>query len=1778
MSAEPVAQNRSQDPRSSTRSIPIWVWDVLLILVLGVAALLRFTGIEWDGNQHLHPDERFLTMVETSISPVSGVREYFDTTTSSLNPNNRGFTFYVYGTLPLFIVRYVGEWVGMTGYDEINVVGRVLSGIFDLGTILFVYLIGRRLYRRAKLGLLAALFSALAVLQIQLSHFFTVDNFANFFTYAEIYVAVCIATGTKNLSQISPTETKTSQLPHWLTSNWRSLTLYVLFGIFYGAALASKVSVYALAATLPMAAFLYFWKLPQQQKKESLPILARNLIIAGMIAFLAFRIFQPYTFAGPGFFDLQLNPGWLKSLRELSAIQSGEVDVPYALQWADRPLTFTIKNLVFYGLGIPLGVLSLAGLAWMAWRMVKGDWENHLIPWTWAAFILVTQSLAHVKSMRYVISIYPVLALIAAWAVVRLFDSGSSDTRRNKLLKFNWKQTLAVVVLSITVIVSGLWAIGFTSIYTRPVTRVAASDWIYENIPAAIDLKLTSDTGVDFNQPLAYQNASLVSFDKPYRYRFAVEDDMTLEQVNLQHVLQQVENSPLVSLMVSIYEGEEGEAAYLGGGFLQSDFRPVSDINGEKVELILQQPVQLLRGKQYLLEFSIVESDVFLRIAGTVTLEASNRVQYLPQPVYRLNQDAPYQLLFFPRESGTLSEIKLTRVVDLMKTNQETRLTVAIANSNQPENILASGQLTDQFRAVQDPRGEQKTIVLDSPLRLEKDTGYYLFLYLAGSAELGIYNSITAVESTWDDALPVNLYGYNIFGFQDGLFGNNLNLELYWEDNQDKLDRFVFTLDQADALFISSSRQWGSITRVPERYPLTTEYYRALLGCPIEKNVEWCYSVAKPGMFVGELGFELAAVYQHDPALGSISINDQFSEEAFTVYDHPKVFIFRKTAAYEPQQVREILGAVDLNDVVHKTPKQVGEIKGNLMLSPAERERQTSGGTWSALFPENSYVNRHQWLAAVLWYLVIALLGWIVYPLVRLFLKGLPDRGYPFSRLIGLLLLAYLTWLAGSAGIAFSRLTISMILLVLLVISGIVVYRDRVSLRTEILKNRKAILLVEGIFLLFFLLDLGIRIGNPDLWHPWKGGEKPMDLSYFTAVLKSTTFPPYDPWYSGGYINYYYYGYVIVGVLVKWLGIVPAVAYNLILPTLFAMTGIGAFGIGWNLFAPRHKPLPEGSTTSAQDAIKPGLYAGLGSSLAVLIAGNLGTLRMFRQGFMRLGAPNGVIDDAGFYDSIGWFFSGLARFITGAKLPFGYGEWYWNPSRAIPGDVITEFPFFTFTYADLHAHMIALPITILALGWALSVLLRNWEAPSKRSWRAWIDLIATILFGAFVIATLRPTNTWDLPTFMLFGGIVLFYTSYRHAHIPGHFLSRLPAWLSRLIFSGLLVSVLIAGVMVFYLPFTEKFGQAYGNITAWKDAHSPLGSYLVHWGWQLFLIVSWFIWETREWLAATPASAINKIKPYLGYIQIVGVLFLLVLVLLSLMGISIGWLVGILGVWAAVLLLRPGQEDVKRLVFFMVGTGLILTLFVELFALEGDIGRMNTVFKFYYQAWTLLGLSAAAALFWTLPAVFSSWKNRVSSLWQIALIVLLFGAFLYPLLASADKVRDRMSESAPVGLAGDAYMQTSFYNDQGVEMDLNQDYQAIQWMRGNVQGSPVIVEANTVEYRWGNRYTINTGLPGVLGWNWHQRQQRGFLAYNGIANRLNDIPNFYLTENIADAVAFLEKYHVKYIILGQLERLYYNGAGLDKFTQQDGVYWREVFRFEDTVIYEVIDQQAGELQ
>jgi uncharacterized membrane protein len=184
-------------------------------------------------------------------------------------------------------------------------------------------------------------------------------------------------------------------------------------------------------------------------------------------------------------------------------------------------------------------------------------------------------------------------------------------------------------------------------------------------------------------------------------------------------------------------------------------------------------------------------------------------------------------------------------------------------------------------------------------------------------------------------------------------------------------------------------------------------------------------------------------------------------------------------------------------------------------------------------------------------------------------------------------------------------------------------------------------------------------------------------------------------------------------------------------------------------------------------------------------------------------------------------------------------------------------------------------------------------------------------------------------------------------------------------------------------------------------------------------------------------------------------------------------------------------------------------------------------------------------------------------------IALLAGSLLFPIRAIPAKAGDRMARDAPRGLDGLAYLEHATHHDQGQELALAEDLAAIRWLRRNVHGTPIIVEANIPEYRWGSRMTINTGLPGVVGWNWHQRQQRAYATDRWVWDRVNGINAFYASEDRDEVEAFLAKYGVSYVVVGQLERAYYTEEGLAKFEAWEGDLWQEVFREGATVIYQV---------
>ena len=363
-----------------------------------------------------------------------------------------------------------------------------------------------------------------------------------------------------------------------------------------------------------------------------------------------------------------------------------------------------------------------------------------------------------------------------------------------------------------------------------------------------------------------------------------------------------------------------------------------------------------------------------------------------------------------------------------------------------------------------------------------------------------------------------------------------------------------------------------------------------------------------------------------------------------------------------------------------------------------------------------------------------------------------------------------------------------------------------------------------------------------------------------------------------------------------------------------------------------------------------------------------------------------------------------------------------------------------------------------------------------------------------------------------------------------------------------------------------------------------MNDYLIHWGLFIFVIFSWMVFETIDWMATTPVSALRKLEKYRELI--IALLLILLVIMIGLgismenkievkgfailgSGVHIVWFVLPLMVWAGILLFRPGLPLGKQIVLFLTGTSLAITLMVELIYIEGDIGRMNTVFKFYLQAWILFAICAAASIAW-LSGSIKKWNTPVLRIWQVFLIILVTSAAFYPLLGGIAKIKDRMAYDAPHTLDGMEFIKYVQYADFNTDMDLSQDYDAIRWMQDNVKGSPVIVEANQVEYHWGTRYTVYTGLPGVVGWNWHQRQQRTLTPQDWVYKRVEDVNMFYDTTDLAFAEDFLNEYNVQYIILGQLERAKYLAEGIEKFKENEGILWTPVYHDQETTIYQTL--------
>ena len=279
--------------------------------------------------------------------------------------------------------------------------------------------------------------------------------------------------------------------------------------------------------------------------------------------------------------------------------------------------------------------------------------------------------------------------------------------------------------------------------------------------------------------------------------------------------------------------------------------------------------------------------------------------------------------------------------------------------------------------------------------------------------------------------------------------------------------------------------------------------------------------------------------------------------------------------------------------------------------------------------------------------------------------------------------------------------------------------------------------------------------------------------------------------------------------------------------------------------------------------------------------------------------------------------------------------------------------------------------------------------------------------------------------------------------------------------------------------------------------------------------------------------------------------------------------------------LSSARADSPPLAFvaLIVSVSLALAIGVDIFRVEGDIDRMNTIFKFYLQIWVMLAL-ASAYLLWRLGQGKRVPLRKLAlgkKAWVGALAVLVVSASVYPALGTKDRLRDRFYDQIlPLTLDGTAYAENVIYSDQKGDIDLGVDFEGIRWLQDNVEGSPIVLEGLTPTYRWGSRVSIYTGLPSVVGWQWHQQQQRGDYAW-AVDRRIEDVNKIYSTTDSTTAMRLIRKYNVKYVYVGQLERLYYPSVGLLKFDSSLSDALEEVFKNDEVTIYRVRDEASFEI-
>lgn len=822
------------------------------------------------------------------------------------------------------------------------------------------------------------------------------------------------------------------------------------------------------------------------------------------------------------------------------------------------------------------------------------------------------------------------------------------------------------------------------------------------------------------------------------------------------------------------------------------------------------------------------------------------------------------------------------------------------------------------------------------------------------------------------------------------------------------------------------------------------------------------------------------------------------------------------------------------------------------------------------------------------WYLTVTLLGWLTFPLVFRLFPALADRGYSLSRAAGLLVWGYAFWLLTSLGL--SQNDAGGLLLGLLILVGLSVWAivnrhySIENWKSEIVNWLKANLhLIRNVEILFFLAFAFlafVRASNPEL----TSAEKPMELMFINAILRSPTFPPRDAWLSGYAISYYHFGYVMTAMLAKLTGVPGSAAHNLMTALIFALGAIGSYGILYNLLALRWKSEIGnrelgGAQSTISDSRIPNHVSRLSflAPLFLLIVSNVeGFLEILhRRGLFWSGNTSNfwtwldIKDLSQPPQSLGW-------------VPERY-LWWWRASRIISDydlsggfkEIIDEFPFFSFLHADLHPHVLAIPFGLLAIAAALNLFFGGWRGELKLfgfSMRVnlagfaflalllgglaflntWDILIAAVLIvGAYVLSRVREAGwSWERGEDVFVLGVPLGILSFL-LYLPFYigFSSQLGGVLPNLVYPTrgahlwVMLATLLLPLYVFfiYLWRAEKLKGRW-----WLALGLSLGLVLFLWG------ISWSL-----------GLSIRLADPALGamFLQLQGVPDVDSLFALASQKrlAQIGSLLTLLAVLVPALSFlladRKSQQEedsannVQSLksnvfVFLLIALGTLLLIGPEFLYLRDQFGsRINTVFKFYYQAWMLWSLAASYGIAVLVQKLRGGW----SIVFRVGLGLLLLVGLTYPIFGILTRTDDfRLGRALELlntiqtnddetskSLARQelASLWTLDYFDM-VQRQNPDEAAAIRWLESAPDG--VVAEAIGGSYSGYARVSTLTGQPTVLGWPGHESQWRG--GYEEQGSRQGDIETLYATGDWNTAREIITRYNIRYVFVGNLER------------------------------------------